>query len=388
MRVLLVTHYYPGHGGGIEIAAGELAHRLARRGVDIVWVASESAAVPLAEGITLMPMRTWNVAERRMGFAFPLWSPISLSQLWSVVAKCDLVHIHDALYLGSLFAYLSAWLLGKPVVVTQHVGQIPNHPGMSFSVRLTRWMLAFAYRSLGRVVLGGCAQCVFISPKVRDYFVRLFRFRQEPMYIPNGVDQQVFHSVSQNERLELRTGLGWPADKAVLLFVGRFIDRKGLPLLRSLAESFPECEWVFVGRGPHDPTRWGLANVHCPGQVGHPQLAAYYRAADLLVLPSVIEGFPLVVQEAMACGTPVLVTPEIVRGYSSVMEVAYTCEPRKDRLLSTITGLLSSPSVLQARREAVASFAQREWDWERCADRYLVLYNQCIDKPSVRAGIH
>lgn len=371
MRVLLVTHYYSEHGGGIEVVAGELGRQLAQRGVVTLWAASDLPTIPRRSSL---PMRTWNIAERVAGYAFPLWSPASLSRLWFEVEKCDLVHIHEGFYPGSLFACVFARALGKPVVVTQHVGQIPYDTGMPLSLRLTRWLLGFAHRSLGRIVLGTCARCVFISPEVRDHFKQLFRFRREPLYIPNGVDQRVFHPVSRDERLRLRAKLGWPTDKMVFLFVGRFIDRKGLPLLRRLAGIFHECEWVFVGGGPVDPGSWGLPNVRCPGRVGHPALGAYYQAADLLLLPSVIEGFPLVVQEAMASGTPVLVTREIVKGCPAVDDVTHSCDPTEEQFSLRLRELVASASVLEDQRGAVASFARKQWDWEECADRYLELF--------------
>src|SRR4051812_31561685 len=101
MRVLLVTHYYPEHRGGVEIIAGELAARLADRGVMIVWVASGPRSVPLAGGIKAIPKRAWNIAERVMGFPYPIWGPFGLLRLGGEVRRADIVHLHDCLYLGN-----------------------------------------------------------------------------------------------------------------------------------------------------------------------------------------------------------------------------------------------------------------------------------------------
>src|SRR5262249_49947924 len=157
------------------------------------------------------------------GFPYPIWGPISLCKLVRAVARADAVHLHDCLYLGNVVAFVAARLLRKPVIVTQHVGEVP------YQSRVLRTLLALANRTLGRLALGGADRCVFISPKVRDYFGRFVRFRAPPLYRPNGVATEVFSPVVVEERKRLREKLGWPGDRLVLLFVGRFVEKKGLP---------------------------------------------------------------------------------------------------------------------------------------------------------------
>jgi glycosyltransferase involved in cell wall biosynthesis len=368
MRVLLVTHYYDEHGGGVEIVAGELARRLARRGLEIVWAASEPVHGSSLPNVARLPMRTWNVTEQRLGFPYPLWGPVSLWRLGGAVRRCDAVHLHDSLYLGNLAAYLCARWWHRPVVVTQHIGTVP------YSRRLLRWLHALANRTVARLVLGGRTCCVFISPKVRDYFAGFIPFRSKPVVNPNGVAQTLFHPIRSDERQQFRAKLGWPADQLVMLFVGRFVEKKGLALLRELAGHFRECTWVFVGWGPDDPSRWGLPNVRCPGRLKHAEVAACYQAADLLVLPSVGEGFPLVVQEAMACGTPALISADTAAGMPGIETAAFVADLQREKLMALVRGLVVSPAALQARRDTVADYARRYWDWERSADRYERLF--------------
>ena len=226
MRVLVVTHYYPKHGGGIEIVAGELARRLVDRGVEVVWAASEEQAHGAPEGVTRWPVSAWNVTEKKLGFPYPLWSPVSLAGLEQLVRDCDVVHLHDSLYLGNVVAYLWARRHGKPVVVTQHVGPIP------YKSPVLRGMLGLANRTLARLVLSGSEQAVFISPRVEGYFRELFRFKNAPLYLANGVDTERFTPATAAERLALRSRFGWPRDRKVRLFVGRWVEKKGLPFLR------------------------------------------------------------------------------------------------------------------------------------------------------------
>src|SRR4029077_19092998 len=100
----------------------------------------------------------------------------------------------------------------------------------------------------------------------------------------------------------------------LFLFLGRFVEKKGLPVLRELAQRLPQVRLLLAGWGPIDPAAWGLPNVTVVRSPSTGELSALYQAADLLLLPSVGEGFPRSVQEAMACGTPALVGSETAAG--------------------------------------------------------------------------
>jgi phosphatidylinositol alpha-1,6-mannosyltransferase len=370
MRLLLVTHYYSEHRGGVEIVAGELAQRLAQRGVEVIWMASAGGEAVENEGVRRLPVAAWNVTERRLGFPYPIWGPLALLGLGRQVRSCDVVHLHDSLYLGNVTAWLWARWYRKPVVVTQHVGPIP------YSSRLLRGLLGLANRTLARLVLGGSDQVVFISPRVQSYFARLLRFRREPLYLANGVDTDCFHPISEAERLELRRRLKWAPERKVRLFVGRFVEKKGLPFLRELAGRRPQDLWVFIGWGNDDPARWGLPNVQAVGALPRQAIADYYRAADLLVLPSVGEGFPLVVQEAMACGLPALISPETIEGAPDAAEVI-AAAPLHVESWNEALEKLDAVADASNRRRQVADFAHR-WSWESAADRYVALFESVL----------
>lgn len=374
MKILVVTHYYSEHGGGVERVALELIRRLIGERIEVTWAASAPQSRLCWPQLSLLPMRCWNFVERHLGIPYPLWSPKSLAALLTAVARCDVLHLHDSLYMGNFAAFACARALGKPVLVTQHIGDIPyRHP-------LARYLLRAANATLAAWVLGGSSRAVFCSDKVRRYFSSKARFRAEPICLANGVDIDLFVPAATNERLSLRRRFGWSCNRPLFLFVGRFVEKKGLHIIRELAERFPGCTWVLAGDGPLKPDRWYLPNVHDIGWVDHNELPELYQAADLVVLPSVGEGFPLVVQEAMACGTPVLISDDTASGSAGIEHMAFVCPPQTDKTADIIGGLLSDPVVLQGRRQAVAAYARSHWNWDNCAERYLELFIEMTHK--------
>ena len=376
MRVALVTHYYPAHRGGVELVAAEIAKRLARRkGMEVSWFASNCDRPPVIPGVTCVASPACNAAERRLGIPYPLWSPAALRRVAKAARGADIVHLHDCLYLPNLVAYAAARLARRPVVVTQHVGMVP------YRNRAVRALLFAAYRVLGPLVLGGATQVVFVSDAVRRYFERFVRFRSPPMLVFNGVDTAVFHPVDEAQRMAIRAQLGAAPGAQLLLFVGRFVEKKGLPVLGQLARQFPRARWVFAGWGPLDPAHWSLPNVTVMRDRSGQELASLYQTADLLVLPSAGEGFPLVVQEAMACGTPALVGTETAAACPGTDDLLFSEDiGGRDVALRwerRIRALLADPSVLANARAQVAAYARANWSWERCAERYAEILRRC-----------
>jgi phosphatidyl-myo-inositol dimannoside synthase len=374
MRLTLVTHYYPAHRGGIEIVAGEIARRLAaRHGIEVSWHASDCDPPPGLPGVTCFPARGWNGIERHAGFPYPLWSFGALRRVARAARSAHAVHLHDCLYLPNLVAYAAARWAGRPVLVTQHVGMVP------YRNPLLRLTLFFAYSLFARIVLGGATRVVFVSDTVRHYFAQFVSFRAAAQLVPNGVDTAAFHPADEARRTALRASAGVQPGGALLLFVGRFVEKKGLPLLRELAARMPEATWVFAGWGPLDPEGWRLPNVKVARGRSSAQLASLYQAADLLVLPSSGEGFPLVVQESMACGTPALIGTDTAAGLPAAAKVLLSEEvagaDAAARWERRVRALLGSKE-LAALRPAAADFAAKNWSWEQCAARYAELLGE------------
>ncbi len=364
MRIVLVTHFYPAHGGGVEKVASQLATRMAAAGDELLWCASDTDAAPSLPGVRCDPMRSFNAVERLSGFPFPLWSPGSLARLSRHIRAADAVHVHDAIYASSLAAALFARRQGKRLVVTQHIGQVPLPA-------LLRPVLGAANRLGAHVVLARADAVAFISPAVRQYFETLTGPRPGFHDLPNGVDHQVFKP-SDEAPATLRAALGFDPARPLLLFVGRFVAKKRLPLVREMAAARPDWQWCVIGHGPEQPQGWGLPNVRVLPPMPQHELATWYRAADLLVLPSEGEGFPLVVQEAMACGLPACITADVAAGSDMPKSLWLELPEARGQTarlgVSAIQSWLERPAgQIAEQRQACTRHAARFWSWESAA---------------------
>ena len=380
MKVLLVTHYYSSHAGGIEIVAGTLATLIAASH-EVVWLASDCDSVPAGSGaaIRFVPMRSNNAIERITGLPFPIWGPRSLVRVWREMRDADVVHLHDVVYLGNWAAFLCAVLQGKPIVITQHVGFIP------YRSRALRFLLRLVHATVGRAMLGAATQVVFVSRVVQEYYTGFVRFRRPPMLIANGVDTGTFVPAGRADRDLARASLLLPASGAVLLFVGRFVEKKGLHILEALSTRMRDVSWVLAGWGPIDPVRWNAPNVHVFDDRRGARLVPLFQAADLLVLPSVGEGLPLVLQESMSCGTPTLVGSDTAFAADGLAAVVFACDVggagTVEAWEAKLRQILAEPRSLEAVGRAGTAFARARWSWTACAASYLALFAQVRGGP-------
>lgn len=365
-RLLMVSSFYDSHLGGLEVVAVRLANGLASRGFEVSWLATDATPPPCGGPVKAIPISGSNWAERLFGVPVPLLGPAACRRLFQAVREADVILVHDALYVTSLVAAFAAKIYAKPLVVLQHVGAIP------YRSRLLRGAVDLANRWVARPLLASAAQVIFISQTVREFFGDL-AFGAPPQIVFNGVDTQTFAPAPDQAAARLRFEL--PSDQPVALFVGRFVEKKGLHLIRAAARARPQMTWALAGGGAIDPSAWGLSNVRTFAGLSGASLAALYRASDVFVLPSRGEGFPLVIQEALACGRPVVCGAETRTADAAAalwmdgVDLSGDDEADLAHLLSAVDAALARPDETGAR----AAFAKARYSWALAADRYADL---------------
>lgn len=169
-------------------------------------------------------------------------------------------------------------------------------------------------------------------------------------------------------RSAMRAGLGLPPEAPLLLFVGRLERAKGAHLLPAIAEA-AGMVLACAGAGPlrqmldHQTLADPAGRLRMLGQLADP--SAWYLAADALVLPSVLEGLPLVFLEAAAAGCPVVATETALEGLGPEAVELARLVPGQDAAAfgENLRALLADPAGAEAMaRRARAEAARRSWD--------------------------
>ena len=161
-----------------------------------------------------------------------------------------------------------------------------------------------------------------------------------------------------------------------MLFAGRLVAKKGIPLALSVAEADDQLELVLAGPGelPRSPS----PNVRVLGPQTRRELERLYRAADAFLVPSRGEGFPLSVQEAMASGLPVVMCddPGYRRQLDGAGKAVRLTEPDAGALIDALRDMLRNDATRQAAARAAAEHARRAFSWAHAADEHEALYER------------
>ena len=369
MRILTVTHFFEGHGGGIERVAGQLCRQFVELGSTAAWVASDADKAPDG-GIDAAPIRCINPLERLTGLPMPIPGLRGARTLALQVRRSDVVVIHDALYATSVLAMLMAKAWGKRTILIQHIADIP----------FSSWFLRAAMRAANLLVtqpmLRAADERVFISDTVRNNLLGKPP-RQASELLFNGVDTSIFHpSEEPASAPDAVANISARRSARRILFVGRYVPKKGLAILRALALLRPDLDFYLVGNGPIRPRKWGFTNIYDLGPHSQTELADLYRWANILLLPSVGEGYPLVIQEAMACGLPVIcgeptncADPDAVRWIKGIRVDLSDVEGSARRFGEAIDKHVLST----ADRSEMATYAAHRYNWTAMARSLLAL---------------
>jgi D-inositol-3-phosphate glycosyltransferase len=368
VRVLHVAHNSLPHIGGLETVVAAETQGLAARGWDVALVSSSNpSAEPGARteaGVRVVRVRAWHGTESRFGVPFPVFSPKLLVVLAREVRRADLVHVHDPLYLTSWAAVLWCLLMRRRYVVHRHVGFV-HHSSL-----VVRTVQRLVLATMGRLVLGRAEAVVAIDDNIAAATRQTVRTPETVHVVGNGVDESAFRPAIRGERDEARRELGLPVDRPLVLFVGRFVPKKGFAHVAAAASD--RYDLVFVG-GDRPP---GINDERLHFLGGRPasEMPGIYRAADVMVVASVGEC-PLTVLEAMSSGLPVVANddPALHSPWTVGPGVRFV-DIAAGGLPGALERLVASPAEVARTGQGGRAFVETAFSWESHVDHLEATY--------------
>jgi glycosyltransferase involved in cell wall biosynthesis len=349
MKILVLIHEFPPVGGGGGRAAQDICLGMVKQGHEITVLTAHLKGLPkeeIMDGIRVLRLTSLRQEAFRAdlkamaGYVLSgLWAGFRLIKRW----QPDLIHVHFAVPAGAL-AWALSKLTGIPYVMTVHLGDVPGgvpeKTGGWF-----KWIMPFTYP-----VWRDAKHVIAVSEFTRQ--LALKHYEREIDVIPNGVDL---------ERLR-------PADLQVqkpsrIVFAGRFMEQKNpLQIVMTLAD-LKDLPWhcVMIGDGPLMPdikkmvAEYGLQERFIlTGWITPEQVLDWFDKSDILFMPSLSEGLPVVGVQALAKGLAIVVNK--IGGFVDIVDdgengfLVDLASP--SQFSSGLRKLLSDKSYLQQFREA------------------------------------
>jgi rhamnosyl/mannosyltransferase len=370
LRILHVGKFYSPYAGGIETYLEELCTQL-NRFAEVKVIVANTDRRSVTEQIAGVPVRRMGTVAN---FAnTPLAPGMALAIRRS---PAEIVHIHWP-NPAAVLAYLASGHTGK-LVMTYHSDVIKQKVGAS------------AFNPVLNLVMSRCAAIIATSPNYVETSPVLRRFRDRCHVIPYGIAPERLAAPAPDVTHELKRKYG----PRMVLAVGRLVYYKGFEhLIRAMR--LVDGSAVIVGDGPLRQKLESLAQdcrvadrVAFTGELQGRDLASFFHAAELFVLPSIArsEAFGIVQLEAMACGKPVINT-RLDSGVPFVSLDGVTglsippAEP--EPLAEAINKLLDDSDVRSRYGEAGRRRVAQEFTLGTMVQRTCELYNQVLEIPPV-----
>ena len=382
-RLLIVTHTFLPHVGGIERVVYEQSTRLMRMGFEVTVLTSKMNT-PQRYSVGGVEVHCYDSLNAAFGLGIPYPVPQvnCFEPFYKLVNQASLVHVHGHPYLSSLYAAKLARLLGKPVVLTQHNTFIEYESGLWDHIE---WLND---ATVGKQVIKSSDLVTTVSNATRRYVLSLGADPIRTKVLRNGVDVDRFKP-SSTARDSVRKKLGIDPEAIVIVTVRRLVYKNGIDTLiesaRIALKQNPRLVFLAVGTGPdRDDVQAKIQQLGISGEfklagfVSDADLPAYYNAADVFVLPSKSgEGLPLVSLEAMSTGLPVIATN--VGGIREVMtESCGKLIPADEPEQMADAIIEFSKMGLSEVKSVVRSVAERAFSWEENVKRLIETYEELI----------
>lgn len=375
MKILIVTHYFLPHMGGIEIVAYNQAKELVKLGHNVTIVSSKIGDEPeeeIIDGIKVRRIKVFNWFEKKWGVPYPVFSSNLKKILKEEIKDAEIINIHGQVYSSSSVTMKLCKKLNKKFILTQHNTYI------KYKNPVFRLIETIADKTVGRRIISSASEIIAVSNSTKDYVYSIYPTENISL-IYNGVDLKKFNSKRVEPKKE---------GSFTCFTVRRIVFKNGIDTFLEVAKSFKDnkdINFVLGGKGPdmglvQDYIQENkLSNVNVLGFIADKDLPNYYSSSDVFILPSKTgEGFPMVVIEAFASGVPVIGTNtggqiEVIKDNQTGFIVD---SERPDAIKEKIDILMKNKNLLNKLSLNCQEIASKEFSWDNNIKRLLEIYRR------------
>ncbi|MBI5361415.1 MAG: glycosyltransferase family 4 protein [Planctomycetes bacterium] len=373
MNFLLVNYEYPPVGGGAANASWHIARALLKHGHSVSVITSAFGALngySCEDGTHVYRVRSWRRLKYRSNIKeMTSFMFAALFSAHRIVRQKDIngTIVFFTLPCGPVGLMLKK-MYGIPYVVSLRGGDVPGAEPSLDTMHRGLKVMRYCVLESAKSIAANSHGLAELSRKTDPFPVRI---------IPNGVDAEFFKPLEKRESHAFR-----------FIFAGRFQEQKNLFfLLSQLAELNRETPVPFeidlVGDGPlrkdlttHAENLGISKKVSWHGWADKNGLLSLYQQADCMLNPSLYEGMPNTVLEAMACGLPVIASDVI--GNRDLVQNNETGLlfplDRPEEFRRAMSELLMNRNRCKLLGENARNTAVKEFSWDKTAFRYEELF--------------
>jgi len=302
MKKIVMVGKFPPHIGGVASHVHNLSCELKKRGDEVYVLTYPHEGITDIDDIKVFSAPTLNVKGLR-GLIFIFTAAIMLIKIIKKY-EIDIIHAHYIMP-PALSSFIAAKVTGVPYYVTLH--------GSDVMILSSNPLL----RPVFRKILNNAEGVIVVTEALRDRLLRVGIDEGKIRVMYNSVDISIFRP---DVKSTFRKEIGIRRDERLILFVGNLVPQKGVEyLIKAKFLMKNPAKLVITGGGPLYDKLKSMANERDDIIFTGPRtdVSNLMKAADVVVIPSISEGLPMVLLEAMAIGKPVVATrvggiPEVI----------------------------------------------------------------------------
>ncbi|MDI6645229.1 MAG: glycosyltransferase family 4 protein [Methanobacteriaceae archaeon] len=377
MKILQIApHFFP-YMGGQESYIYNLSKNLIKKGHEVHIMTSNYPKSNYYDEIEGM------IIERNDLIMRPLRNPISSGffNIKKLSNMFDVIHIHNLYAFPSILAAYYKNKFNNPLIFT-------DHGKLVFGVSYKDLLVRMYSKTIAKRILEKSDLVTVLSESQKNHLCSISpNSVNKIQVIPNAIDIELFKQLNDNNKKNENSSF-------TFLYVGQMIKRKGiywlLKALKIVIKSNKNIKLILVGDGEHLNYYKKLANdlnlsgyIEFKGRIDDMNnLASIYKSSDVFVLPSLSEGLPTVLLEAMFFGLPVIATD--IPGIKDHFENYASLVPPKDsvKLAEAIIELSKKDNLEQAKKlsKEFMNLIESNYSWKAVAEEYEMIYESVLNR--------